>query len=158
MRAAILDLQIGRGVNAVASYVAMTRLRTREDLLIYRNFDRDVFMQGEPEGPSLLLRKLRGEKIDWAAIEEKHTPKRLCKGPCMSLRLKDDFYKKEWENTTDPHCKVCIKKLREQGKTVRCTKCREWYGDEALTDTMKQHWNTHKFVCDTCKELSLIHI
>ena len=65
LRAAILDLQIGRGVSAVASYVAMTRLRTREDLLIYRNFDREVFMQGEPEGPSLLLRKLRGEKMDW---------------------------------------------------------------------------------------------
>ena len=48
LRAAILDLQIVRGVSPVASYVAMTRLRTSEDLLIYRNFNREVFRQGEP--------------------------------------------------------------------------------------------------------------
>ena len=35
--AAIIDLQIGRGVSTIASYVCMTRIRTREDLLIYRN-------------------------------------------------------------------------------------------------------------------------
>ena len=46
-------------------------------------------MQGEPEGPSILLRKLRGEKIDWKAVEEKHTPKRRCKGPCLSLSLSE---------------------------------------------------------------------
>ena len=69
----------------------MTRLRTCEDLLIYRNFDREAFMQGEPEGPALLVRKLRGDKIDWAAIEEEQTPKRRCTGPCMLMRLKDEF-------------------------------------------------------------------
>ena len=41
--AAFLDLQIGRGVSCIASYVASTRPRKKEDLLIYRSFDRDVF-------------------------------------------------------------------------------------------------------------------
>ena len=95
LRAAILDLQIGRGVSAIASYVAMTRLRTRQDLLIFRNFDREVFMQGEPEGPALLLHKLRGGAIDWAALEKKHTPKRYCYGPCMLLLLKEEYSAKE---------------------------------------------------------------
>ena len=67
LRSAILDLQIGRGVSAIASYVAITRIKTRHDLLIFRNFDREVFTKGEPEGPSLLLRVLRREKIDWQA-------------------------------------------------------------------------------------------
>jgi hypothetical protein len=31
---AIIELQIGRGVSAIASYVAMTRVQTRLDLLI----------------------------------------------------------------------------------------------------------------------------
>ena len=60
--AAIIDLQIGRGVSARASYVAITRIRTRNDLLIFRNFDKEVFTQGDPEGPALLLRVLRARK------------------------------------------------------------------------------------------------
>jgi hypothetical protein len=74
LASAIIDLQIGRGVSALPSYVAMTRVRTQLDLLIYRNFDREVFAKGEPEGPALLLKLLRGEDIDWKAVENKHTP------------------------------------------------------------------------------------
>ena len=55
LAAAIIDLQLGRGVNRIASYVAMTRVRKRTDLLIYRPFDRELFTQGPPSGPSLLL-------------------------------------------------------------------------------------------------------
>ena len=40
LRAAILDLQLGRGVSTIASYVSMTRIRSRHDLIIFRNFDR----------------------------------------------------------------------------------------------------------------------
>ena len=56
--AAIVDLQIGRGTNPIASYVAMTRVRSRSELLIYRAFDRDLFTRAEQEGPELLLRLL----------------------------------------------------------------------------------------------------
>jgi hypothetical protein len=147
LRAAILDLAIGRGVSLIASYVAMTRARRKEDLLIYREFLREVFAQGTPEGPSLLLRKLRGERIDWKAIEEKHAPQRKCKGPCMSVKPKAQFSPKEWENKEDAHCKACIKKLREQGKVVRCSQCRSWLSREDL--------NRHKldkfgFKCQSC--------
>ncbi len=69
----------------------------------------------------MLLRKLRGEKLDWEAIEETHSPMRRCTGPCMGLCPKKDFLDKEWKNTEDPHCKMCIKRLKEQGKTTRCT-------------------------------------
>jgi len=148
--AAFLDLQIGRGVSAIASYVAMTRIKTRHDLLIFRNFDRAVFMQGEPEGPSLLLRKLRGEKIDWKAVEEKHAPKRRCKGPCLSVKMKEDFSQKEWENKEDPHCKVCLQRLKEQGKTVRCVKCRAWCGEEERTEGMVRHCHLSRLVCGAC--------
>ena len=64
LQAAIVDLQIGRGTNPISSYVAMTRVRSREDLLIYRQFDRSLFTQGSPEGPELLLKTLRGEQVD----------------------------------------------------------------------------------------------
>ena len=73
--AAIVDSQSGRG-----SYVALTRTEMREDLLIYRPFDLELFAQGELDGPSLLLKTFRGADIDWAAIEAKRTPPRMCAG------------------------------------------------------------------------------
>ena len=77
-------------------HITMARLRTKEDLVIYRDFDQEVFTQGEPEGPVLLLRKLRGEKADWAKLEEHHMPRRMCKGPCMQGMLtKSHFSAKE---------------------------------------------------------------
>ena len=86
LRAAIIDLQLGRGVSAIASYVALTRVKTIHDLLMFRPFDREVFRQGSAEGPELLLRVLRGERISWDEIEKKYAPHAHCRGPCMLLR------------------------------------------------------------------------
>ena len=58
LRAAIVDLQIGTGVSIIASYVAITRVRRREDILIFREFDRQLFTGGAPVGASLLIRVL----------------------------------------------------------------------------------------------------
>ena len=49
--AAIVDLQIGRGTSPISSYVALTRVKTRADLLIHRPFDHSLFTQGTLEGP-----------------------------------------------------------------------------------------------------------
>ena len=92
---AIVDLQLGRGVSVIASYVALTRVRCREDLLIYRSFDYDIFTQGPPEGPELLLAHLRGENIDWDAWDAKHTPKTRCTG-CGATKFKDEFHFRQW--------------------------------------------------------------
>ena len=53
--AAIVDMQIGAGTNPMASYVAFTRVKRMEDLLIFRPFDRFLFNAGNLEGPELLL-------------------------------------------------------------------------------------------------------
>ena len=69
MKAAIVDMQIGAGTSPMSSYVAFTRVKKKEDLLIYRSFDRELFTKGSLEGPELLLKVLRGEQVDWEAIE-----------------------------------------------------------------------------------------
>ena len=92
----IVVLQLGRGVSIIASYVAITRVQSKEQLLIYRAFDREPFTRGAPEGPTLLLQKLRGEHIDWKAIEEKHIPQGKCKH-CHKLRYKDAFRPSQWK-------------------------------------------------------------
>ena len=53
----------------------------------------------------------------------------------MLWRLKDEFYKKEWENKEDPHCKVCIKKLRETANTVALDLPLRWH---------EHVWNHHQ--------------
>ena len=58
-------MQIGDGTSPMASYVAFTRIKKMEDLLIFRPFERNLFTQGNLEGPELLLRVLRGEAVDW---------------------------------------------------------------------------------------------
>ena len=66
--AAIVDLNFGRESNPRTGYVAITRVRSREDILIFRPFPRELFTRGAPEGPTLLLQKLRGERIDWEDV------------------------------------------------------------------------------------------
>eukprot|EP00973_Karenia_brevis_P092314 12411803-Karenia_brevis.AAC.1 len=87
---AIVDLRIGAGTNPLGSYVAMTRVQSRDKLLIYRPFSRALFSQGQREGPELLIRLLRGEQIDWQAIEERYMPKACCSG-CGFVRYKPEF-------------------------------------------------------------------
>ena len=115
LKSVIVDLQIGRGVSVIASYVTMTRVKKKTDILIFRSFDQEVFNQGPPEGPSVLLKHLRGEYIDWKEIEDRYTPKRKCNGPCMLVRFKEDFFEREFRNTLDPHCKACVQKLLDAG-------------------------------------------
>ena len=78
--AAEADMQIGTGTSPLASYVAFTRVAKREDLLIFRPFDRELFTQGNQEGSVLLLKVLRGEAIDWDAQEARHMPSHICAG------------------------------------------------------------------------------
>ena len=105
LAAAIVDLQIGRGVSIIASYVAMTRVRRRGDLLIFRPFDRKLFQGGAPQGPALLLRVLRHEEVDWKALEEQFTPKKDCAG-CGEKRFKDEYAPVQWDRQP-PWCKAC---------------------------------------------------
>ena len=128
----------------------MTRIKTRHDVLIFRAFDKEVFRNGELEGPSLLLRHLRREEIDWKAVEDKHTPKTLCQGPCMMVRFKHEFHDKQWKDKATAHCKECIARLRESGKTHQCVKCNVWLArtDFKQKDNMAGH--VRHLICDKC--------
>ena len=149
--AAIIDLQLGRGVSIIASYVAMTRARLKTDILIFRPFDREVFNHGSPEGPTLLLKHLRHETIDWSEIENRLVPKKTCTGLCGLLRCLDEFDAKEIKNRTDPLCKACIVKLKTDGTPNRCTRCRMWFGEDAFNGSLHRRALT-KNICHECKQ------
>ena len=105
--AAIVDLEQGEGVSLIASYVAMTRVKRREDILIYRPFRWEIFNGGPLRGPTLLLQHLRGDHINWKAVENSLMPTLPCSG-CGVRKPKRDFDPAACGRKTQAWCKACI--------------------------------------------------
>ena len=59
-------------------------------MLIFRPFHRKLVDGSASQGLALLLRVLRGEDVDWKALEGKFTPQRECAG-CGEERFKDEY-------------------------------------------------------------------
>lgn len=59
---AIVDLKLSGSSGTMSSYAAITRVERREDLLIYRPFSRNLFVNKERSSLELLLKVWRGHK------------------------------------------------------------------------------------------------
>eukprot|EP00971_Amphidinium_carterae_P084328 1669190-Amphidinium_carterae.2 len=91
MSAVMLDLNVEGRDNmkalCVFATVIFTRVRCRKDVLTLRPFGETFFQQRwAAEGPQLLLRKLRGEHVDWDAYRQARFPSRPC-AQCKQLRI-----------------------------------------------------------------------
>ena len=64
--------------------------------MTYRPFAREPFTQGIPRGTALLLRKLRGDQLDWAAIEQKLIRTQACL-ICKKIGDKNKFHASEFK-------------------------------------------------------------
>ena len=123
LKAVIADLALGRGVSSIASYVAITRVTSREGLLIFRPFDLKPFQEGIAQGTALLLKKLRGEEVDWMAIEDQYIPKKLC-GICGKVRMKDQITKYEFRTRpTKSMCLECMEDFRDENEVYHHKFC-----------------------------------
>ena len=149
-KGAIVDLCIGKGTNPLGSYVACTRVTHRRHLLIYRPFERELFAQGEREGPLLLLKHLRGEEINWKEIEEKYMPSRKCVG-CNFVQYKDAYHVGQW-NRDDKicFCKNCVETKRRSGTPFRCNNCGTWKSEGSFASIYRQNWCLRTRVCENC--------
>ena len=67
-----MDLNLRDNADPVTGYVAMSRFKRAEDVLILQPFDLEVFQQGIADQPRLLLERLRNLKKDMSAILEEH--------------------------------------------------------------------------------------
>ena len=77
---------------------------------------------------------------------------RTCKGPCKCIKAEHAFCIEEWNNKRNPHCKDCKRKLKQQGKTQRCSRCMNWFIESELHISASS-WNTiPKLVCTECKQ------
>ena len=128
MAAVLLDLCIHKSTNSTLGTVAVSRVRSREDVLLLRRFPRWLFNRGAPEGPTLLLQTLRGHEIDWAAYRDARRPKAKCQA-CHQARELDCFAHKQWERVRanlPATCHVCAggnKRKFTPGPRLECSKC-----------------------------------
>ncbi|HIE82798.1 MAG TPA: hypothetical protein EYQ00_02660 [Dehalococcoidia bacterium] len=84
-------------------------------------------------GPKLRLGRfeghidlVRGEEIDWAAIEEKYTPKRRCVR-CSTVCFKDEFRPSQWNRKDKRYqCEDCVHKQQTAGTSLECMQCYIW--------------------------------
>ena len=58
-----VDLNLGAHSDPVTGYVALSRFRRADDVLILQPFELEVFQQGVADQPALLREKLRGQDI-----------------------------------------------------------------------------------------------
>ena len=135
----------------MSSYVAFTRVKRMEDLLIFRPFLRDLFNQGNLEGPALLLKVLRGEEIDWQAVEEKHMPSHMCAG-CDTKQFKAEFSEPQWKRSKEcRYCKTCEGILSCRGTRKQCTgSCEQWLTEESFAADMWKTRQLDKLICMNC--------
>ena len=151
----IVDLSIGSCSNPIGSYVSITRVTERENLLIYRPFPREPFCKGQKEGPEVLLRLLRGEKIDWAAIEEKYIPRRRCRG-CNCVVYKEAFAAGQWNrNDRISFCKECVTRKAREGTPYRCNTCERWKSEQCYAKQALNSSCLQSRVCTACVEKRL---
>ena len=94
-RGAIVDPKIGGSASTMSSYVALTQVERREDLLIDRPFPKELFDKGQKPGLELLLQVWRGDKIDRKAIELEHMPSKWWPN-CETMKYKHDYPTYEW--------------------------------------------------------------
>ena len=62
--AAIVDLCFDENTDPRTAYIAMSRVRCADDILIMQAFNINIFGQGIPIGPTMLMKHLQGEDLE----------------------------------------------------------------------------------------------
>ena len=119
--AVLLDLNIDRLTHTSYSTVAASRICSREDLLILRPFPLWLFQRGAPDGPELLLKKLRGE-LNLQDIREARWPERLLfeMQRNQTLEAFSDLQWKRIQATKPAECLNC-QNVQTNGKRKKTT-------------------------------------
>ncbi|CAJ1393587.1 unnamed protein product [Effrenium voratum] len=105
--AALVEFNVDKRTDVTFGTVAASRVRSREDVLILRPFERWLYTRGAPEGPALLLQQLRGEEVDWGAFRETKAPSAACE-KCKETKTLDYFSDRQWERVRANRSAICL--------------------------------------------------
>ena len=147
----LTDLCVGFGGNPFTAYVAFTRVKGREHLFIYRPFDATPFQRGIGLGRDLLLRQLRGERIEWQALLAKYCEERPC-AVCSERKQSNAFTAGQWKRSeTDRVCRECVKRYSDAGTPWQCNVCKLWHAEANFPERHRQRQCSFYRVCLTCE-------
>ena len=154
----IADLQIGATGNPFTSYVAMTRVKDRQHLLIYRPFDAKPFQRGIGLGRDLLLRVWRQENIDWDAIRKANIEERPC-SECFERKGTKAYTAGQWKRgDRERVCKECVWRHARAGCPWQCSICRTWAPEDAFVGKAQaSRRQSFRRVCATCRQRKTCH-
>lgn len=145
------DLCVGPGGNPFTAYVAFTRVQGRNKLLIFRPFDAAPFQKGVGLGRGLLLRQLRGERIDWKALLAKYCEERPC-SECPERKQACAFTRGQWNRgDKDRVCRECTNRRAAAGTPWQCNVCKTWHVETHFPHKHRQRQCSFYRVCLTCE-------
>ena len=133
LQAALVDLHVDPRVNQSYGAVATTRVRSREDILIMRDFPLGLYQRKQSDGPKLLLKQLRGEQVNWANYRDSRAPCAACQR-CRQPKRLDNFSHEQWEKARanlPATCLACVhtdgrwkaRKLEPAPEMFECVAC-----------------------------------
>ena len=128
----VADLQIGEAGDPLTVYIAITRVRDRQGLFIYRPFDAAPFQRGAKLGRDLLLRFWRGDTMDWAALRAKYREERQC-AECKEQKPASGYTLGRWKRMDAARiCKECLQRHGAMMQPWQCMACYMWKQEDAF--------------------------
>ena len=152
-KASLPTYQIGANGNPFTSYVAITRVKDRQHLLIYRPFDAKPFQRGIGLGRDLLLRVWRQENVDWDAIRQAHIEEKPC-SECFERKGTKAYTTGQWKRgDRDRICKECTWRHTQAGCPWQCSICKKWAPEDAFAGQAQRNpIRSFSRVCATCRQ------
>ena len=147
----VMDMHIGEAGDPLTAYIALTRVRDRHGLFVYRAFEASPFQKGAKVGRDLLLRWWSGEKLDWPALRAKYRDERDCT-ECHEGKPASAFTVGRWKRTDAARvCRECIKRHVERKTPWQCMACNAWKEEEAFPAEYARPQCTFYRVCGACE-------
>ena len=148
---AVTDMQIGEGGDPLTAYIAVTRVKDRHGLHIYRPFDAAPYQKGRSVGRALLLQAWRGESIDWATLRMRHREEEVCR-ECHESKPRSGYSAGQWKRDADARvCRECVRNYAANNTPWQCNSCKAWKHEDAFARMYARPQCTFYRVCQTCE-------
>ena len=102
-------------------------------------------------GRELLLRHLRGTKIDWAALLAKYREERVCSG-CSEKKTQQAYTGGQWKRLDrDRVCRECCQRHADAGRPWQCNRCKGWHAEINFPEKHRKRQCSFYRVCLSCE-------
>ena len=148
----LMDMHIGDAGDPLAVYIALTRVKNRYGLFVYRPFAAAPFQKGAKKGRELLLRFWGGEHMDWAFLRAKYRDEKLC-SECKEQKPVGAFTPGRWKRTDEARvCRECMQRHADALQPWQCMACKAWKEESSFAENHRRPQSTFYRVCQTCED------